>query len=281
MATALNADLHSHSTRSDGTLDPATLARRAHANGVQLWALTDHDEVGGLAAAAVAAAECGLRFVAGVEISVSVAAQTVHIVGLGVDPDNVTLRDGLQQVRSGRELRARRMAAELEREAGVAGAYAGACRHAGNPALISRTHFARYLVEQRICSSTHEVFTRFLTPGKPGYVDHAWATLRDALTWIDAAGGHAVIAHPARYPFTSTEEWALFEGFKAMGGAAVEVVTASHGAAEMRKYAAIATEFGLRASRGSDFHSPNESRCDLGRLPPLPDGVAPVWDLFD
>ena len=281
MATALNADLHSHSTRSDGTLEPAALARRAHANGVQLWALTDHDDVGGIAAAATAAAECGLRSLPGVEISVSVAAQTVHIVGLGVDADNAVLCDGLQQVRVGRELRARRMADELEREAGVVDAYTGACRHAGNPALISRTHFARYLVEQRVCSSTHEVFTRFLTPGKPGYVDHAWATLRDALTWIGAAGGHAVIAHPARYPFTSTEEWALFEAFKAMGGAAVEVVTASHGAAEMRKYAALAAEFGLRASRGSDFHSPHESRCDLGRLPPLPDGVAPVWELFD
>ena len=281
MATELNADLHSHSTRSDGTLDPATLARRARVNGVQLWALTDHDEVSGVAEAAAAAADCGLRFLAGVEISVSVAAQTVHVVGLGVDPDNAALRAGLEQVRVGREQRARRMAAELEREAGVVGAYAGACRHAGNPALISRTHFARHLVEQRICSTTHEVFTRFLTPGKPGYVDHAWATLREALEWITAAGGHAVLAHPARYPFTSTEEWALFEGFKAMGGAAVEVVTASHGAAEMRKYAALAAEFDLRASRGSDFHSPHESRCDLGRLPPLPAGVAPVWELFD
>ncbi len=280
MPTALNADLHSHSTRSDGTLSPTLLARRAHANGVQLWALTDHDEADGLDEAAAAARDCGLRFVAGVEISVSVGDQTVHVVGLDVDAADAVLRDGLQQVRAGREQRARRIAAELERQVGIGDAYAGAVRLAGNPALLSRTHFARLLVERRVCASTQEVFTRFLTPGKPGYVAHAWATLRDAVGWIRGAGGHAVIAHPARYHFTSTEEWGLFEAFTELGGSGVEVVTASHGSGDQRKYAGIATEFGLRASRGSDFHSPLESRCDLGRLPPLPSGVAPVWELF-
>ncbi len=280
MSPALNADLHSHSTRSDGTLSPARLARRAHDNGVQLWALTDHDELGGIDEAAAAARDCGLRFVAGVEISVSVAEQTVHVVGLGVDPADAALHAGLQQVRAGREQRARRIAAELERHVALDDAYAGAVRLAGNPALLSRTHFTRYLVERRVCASTHEVFTRFLTPGKPGYVEHDWATLRDAVRWIRGAGGHAVIAHPARYHFTSTEEWALFESFKELGGAAVEIVTSSHGHGDQRKYADIATEFGLLASRGSDFHSPQESRCDLGRLPPLPAGLTPVWELL-
>ena len=275
-----NADLHCHSTVSDGTLAPEALAARAAAGGVELWALTDHDEIGGLARARAAAAAEGMAFLSGVEVSVTFAGETIHIVGLGFDETDTALIEGLARTRGGREARARDMAAGLA-QVGIRGAYEGALKYVGNPELISRTHFARYLVEQRICSSTHEVFTRFLTPGKPGYVDHAWATLRDALEWITAAGGHAVLAHPARYPFTSTEEWALFEGFKAMGGAAVEVVTASHGAAEMRKYAALAAEFELRASRGSDFHSPQESRCDLGRLPPLPAGVAPVWELFD
>lgn len=280
MPTAPNVDLHCHSTVSDGTLAPAALARRASANGVQIWALTDHDETGGLAEAAVAARKLGLHFVPGVEISVSVGHQTVHIVGLGIDFANPVLLAGLAQVRAGRDTRARLMAQALEQQTSVRGAYAGACRHAGNPALISRTHFARFLVEQGVCGNTHEVFSRFLTPGNPGYVEHAWATLQDAVDWIRAAGGHAVIAHPGRYRFTAAEEWALFSSFKEMGGAGVEVMTGSHSAADFRKYAGLALEFDLRASRGSDFHSPQESRCDLGSLPPLPADLAPIWELL-
>jgi predicted metal-dependent phosphoesterase TrpH len=280
MSAALNADLHCHSTVSDGTLAPAALAQRAFENGVQLWALTDHDEVAGLAAAAAAAAAFGLDFVPGVEISVSVAAQTVHILGLGIDAAHPQLLEGLAQVRAGRDARARLMAQELERHTGRSGIYAGACRHAGNPALISRTHFARFLVETGLCGNTHEVFTRFLVPGKPGYVEHAWATLPDAVGWIRAAGGQAVIAHPARYRFSSSEEWALFARFKELGGAGVEIVSASHTAADMREYTEVAREFELHGSRGSDFHSPRESRCELGRLPPLPAGLQPIWDLL-
>ncbi len=276
----LNADLHSHSTASDGTLAPATLARRAADHGVELWALTDHDDIGGLSEARDAARALGLRFVAGVEISVSFAAQTVHIVGLGVDPGSTVLQQGLRQIREGRDERARRMAKELEDRLGLDGVYAGALRFAGNPALLSRTHFARYLVEQRICRQTHEVFARFLTPGKPGYVEHEWASLADALQWITAAGGVAVVAHPGRYRFTPAEEWALLERFKSLGGQAIEVVTGSHTAAQYRRYADTALEFGFHASRGSDFHSPDESACDLGRLPPLPADVVPVWELL-
>ncbi len=275
-----NADLHSHSRVSDGTLSPAGLAQRAHANGVDLWALTDHDEVGGLDEASKAAAALGLRFVAGVEVSVSFAAQTVHIVALGVQPDSVALRDGLAQIRSGRDQRARDMAHDLERHLGLADVYAGALRYAGNPALLSRTHFARHLVEQGVCRQTHEVFSRFLTPGKPGYVEHEWASLDQALAWIAAAGGVAVIAHPGRYRFTTAEEWALLERFKALAGKGIEVVTGSHTAQQARKYAGLALEFGFYASRGSDFHSPTESVCDLGRLPPLPADLVPVWELL-
>lgn len=280
MSAAINADLHCHSTVSDGTLAPTALAQRAYANGVQIWALTDHDETGGLAEASQAALALGLQFVAGVEISVSVGAQTVHIVGLGIDPTHSTLLAGLAQVRAGRDQRARMMAQSLEQHTGLLDVYQGAARHAGNPSLISRTHFARFLVERGVCGHTHEVFARFLTPGRPGYVEHDWATLQDALGWIHAAGGLAVIAHPGRYRFTAIEEWALFTSFKDMGGAGVEVMTGSHTAADFRKYADMALEFNLRASRGSDFHSPKESRCDLGRLPPLPADLAPIWELL-
>lgn len=272
----LNADLHSHSRYSDGTLSPAALARRAHANGVELWALTDHDEISGLAEAAATAAELGLSFVNGVEVSVTFANETVHIVGLGFDADDAELTAGLSRTRGGRLARAQAMADGLA-QVGIPGAYEGAQRYVGNPELVSRTHFARWLVETGVCADTHSVFRRYLTEGKPGYVAHRWAGLGDAVRWITGAGGVAVIAHPGRYKFSVNEEFALFSEFKAHGGRGVEVLTGSHGAADTLKYSAMAQEFGLMASRGSDFHSPEESRIDLGSLPDLPGTLQPVW----
>ena len=150
----------------------------------------------------------------------------------------------------------------------------------GNPELISRTHFARFLVESGVCKDTSEVFRRFLTEGKPGFVPHRWATLQNAVQWITGAGGLAVIAHPARYKFTPNEEYALFTEFKGHGGRGVEVITGSHSAAEFVTYAQTAKEFGLAASRGSDFHSPDESHTELGTLPLLDAGLTPVWELL-
>jgi predicted metal-dependent phosphoesterase TrpH len=279
MNPTLNADLHCHSVISDGTLTPEALAERAKTNGVQLWALTDHDEVGGQARAAQAAAALGLDYLTGVEISVSFLGQTVHIVGLGFDATNAQLQQGLQQTRGGRAQRAHDMAADLAR-VGINGTFDGALTYAGNPDLISRTHFARYLVETGVCKDTYEVFRKYLTEGKPGFVEHRWAHLKDAVHWIKQAGGMAVIAHPARYKFTANEEFALFTEFKGLGGEGVEVVTGSHSAAEFVTYADLALEFGLAASRGSDFHCPEESRTDLGTLPDLPGQLTPVWTLL-
>ena len=279
MNAPLNADLHCHSVVSDGTLTPEELAARAKAQGVTLWALTDHDEVGGQARAAAAAAACGLDYLTGVEISVTFLQQTVHIVGLGFDVNNAALIEGLQQTRGGRSQRAREMAADLAR-VGIQGTFEGALKFVGNPNLISRTHFARYLVETGVCKDTYEVFRKYLTEGKPGFVEHRWASLKDAVRWITQAGGLAVIAHPARYKFSANEELALFTEFKGHGGQGVEVVTGSHSAAESANYAAIALEFGLAASRGSDFHSPGESRTELGALPDLPAQLTPVWALL-
>ena len=275
----LNADLHCHSTTSDGTLVPEELAARAHANGVDLWALTDHDEVGGQQRALEAAQQLGLKYLSGVEISVTFADTTVHIVGLGFDHNDAQLNQGLADTRDGRGPRAREMAAQLEK-LGIPGAYEGALKYVGNPRLISRTHLARFLVEAGVCKDTPEVFRKYLADGKPGFVPHRWAKLGDAVRWITQAGGVAVVAHPARYHFTPTVEYALFTEFKAHGGQGVEVVTGSHSAAEAVRYADVAREFGLAASRGSDFHSPDESYTDLGQLPPLPDGLTPVWDLL-
>lgn len=275
-----NPDLHSHSVVSDGTLTPEALAARARANGVDLWALTDHDEVGGQHRAAAAARAQGMAYLSGTEISVSFAGETVHIVGLGFDPDDAALVQGLAATRGGREQRAREMAAQLAAH-GIPGAFEGALRYVGNPDLISRTHFARFLVEAGVCRDTPEVFRKYLTEGKPGYVPHRWAALGDAVRWITGAGGVAVIAHPARYRLTANEEYALFSEFRAHGGQAVEVVTGSHTSAEYQTYARMAQEFGLAASRGSDFHSPEESAYDLGCLPHLPAGLASVWELLE
>ncbi len=276
MTAYANPDLHCHSVVSDGTLTPEDLAARAKAGGVDLWALTDHDEVGGQQRARAAAQAQGLACLTGVEISVTFADTTVHIVGLGFDPTNPELVQGLADTRDGRGPRAREMGAQLA-QAGIPGAYEGALQYVGNPALVSRTHFARFLVDAGVCRDTQEVFRKYLVEGKPGFVPHRWARLGDAVRWITQAGGVAVVAHPARYRFNATLEYALFSEFKEHGGQGVEVVTGSHTPAEALRYAGVAREFGLLASRGSDFHSPTESHIDLGRLPPLPTDLTPVW----
>jgi len=275
----LNADLHCHSVVSDGTLTPEALAARAKANGVQLWALTDHDEIGGQERAMAAAKAEGMKYLTGVEISITFAGKTVHIVGLGFDHKNEALVQGLRNTRGGRSERAKEMSDGLAK-VGIVGAYEGSLKYVGNPELISRTHFARFLVETGVCKDTSEVFRKYLTENKPGFVPHRWASLENAVSWITGAGGIAVIAHPARYGFTANEEFALFTEFKTHGGRAVEVITGSHSSADALQYADTALEFNLAASRGSDFHSPEESHTDLGTLPWLPGQLTPVWELL-
>ena len=279
MEPLLNADLHCHSVVSDGTLTPEALAARAKANGVQLWALTDHDEIGGQERAIAAAKAEGMKYLTGVEISITFAGKTVHIVGLGFDHTNEALVQGLRNTRGGRAERAKEMSDGLAK-VGIQGAFEGALQYAGNHELISRTHFARFLVETGVCKDTSEVFRKYLTENKPGFVPHRWASLENAVKWITGAGGVAVIAHPARYGFTANEEFALFTEFKQHGGRGVEVVTGSHSSADALQYAETALEFDLAASRGSDFHSPDESHTDLGTLPWLPGQLKPVWELL-
>jgi predicted metal-dependent phosphoesterase TrpH len=273
---AVNVDLHSHSVVSDGTLMPTEVVERAHARGVQWLALTDHDEVSGLPEAMSRAQELGMGFIPGVEISVTWANETVHILGLGINPDNEGLKLGLARTRGGRDLRAQEMSHELSK-VGIVNAYQGALKYADNPDLISRAHFARYLVELGLCGCVAEVFGRYLVPGKPGYVPHYWARLSDAVSWVQQAGGVAVVAHPARYRLTPLERSAFFDEFVALGGAGIEVMTSAHSAQEVMEYARITRHYGLKASRGSDFHGPEASNTDLGSLPPLPDAVEPIW----
>lgn len=272
-------DLHSHSTCSDGLLAPAELVERAVQRGVDVLALTDHDELKGLPAAREAAAHWGLRLIDGVEISVLWEEVTLHIVGLTLDPQQTALVEGLAAVRTGREQRAQRIAQSLD-AIGIPGTLEGARRYAKNPELVSRAHFARYLVEAGQAPDTNAVFRRFLTPGKPGFVPHQWPTLAEALGWIHGAGGIAVIAHPGRYDLGAAQCDRLLEEFVALGGRAVEVVTGSHAPDEFVTWARHARRFGLLASAGSDFHGPGEGYRDIGSVPALPAGCEPVWTLF-
>lgn len=276
VAGSFCADLHCHSTVSDGVFAPDVLARRAKASGVTLWSLTDHDELSGQGLAASTAREIGLHYLTGVEISVTWANQTVHIVGLGVDPNNDALIEGLRQTRAGRAQRAQRIGDRLA-ALGMPGAFEGALPFAGNPELISRTHFARFLVQAGYFSNVQAVFDRLLKDDGPAHEPMQWATLETTVQWIRGAGGLSVIAHPGRYKYTPTQFGALFDTFKDLGGCAIEVVTGSHSIHQYEEYAQVARHYDFQASCGSDFHSPHESRIQLGSLPPLPSDLKPVW----
>lgn len=274
--TTINADLHCHSTVSDGRLAPAEVAARAHAGGVAIWSLTDHDQLGGQREARAAAEALGMRYLAGVEISVTWAGRTVHVVGMNVDPENEELANGLASTRNGRAARGVAIGDALA-AVGIPNAYEGALRYTDDPDMISRTHFARFLVDEGYAQSTSDVFARYLGDGKPGFVGHRWAKLADAVRWIRNAGGEPIIAHPGRYDYTPVEFAALFDEFIGLGGNAIEVVTGSHTPDQYREYADVARRYGFEASRGSDFHAPGEGRIDLGQLPPLPQDLIPVW----
>jgi len=269
-------DLHCHSTHSDGLLAPAAVVARAKERGVDVLALTDHDELSGLPEARDAALAAGITLICGSELSVTWRGITIHILALGVDPENATLTDGLAGIRAGRSTRARRIADALA-SAGIHGAYEGAMRYVTSERLISRTHFARHLVAAGHAREMKDVFARYLTPGRPGHVAHDWATLSQAVGWIHAAGGQAVIAHPGRYRVNAGGMRRLLAEFRDTGGDAIEVLSPSHTPAQYVEFATHARVFGLRGSCGSDWHGPGESWMDLGELPDLPMGVVPVW----
>jgi predicted metal-dependent phosphoesterase TrpH len=269
-------DLHSHSLASDGTLAPAALLQAAHAAGVQVLALTDHDTTEGLAAARVTADALGLQLVPGVEISVTWQAQTVHILGLGIDADNPLLQEGLRELRAFRNWRAEEIGRRLAR-AGIGGAWSGAQGYASGT-IVSRTHFARFLVEQGHADSVRDVFRRFLVHNKPGHVPGEWAELGQALQWIRAAGGMAVIAHPARYGMTASKLRRLIGEFREAGGLGMEVVSGSHSRDQVTTMAALCRNENMLASCGSDYHGPENCWIRLGELPALPAGCRPVWE---
>lgn len=281
----LDYDLHCHSSVSDGLLAPADLVVRAAERGVKFLALTDHDDIDGLAEAAAAAKQLGVQLINGVEISVSWRNHTVHIVGLRIDPGCELLAEGLRTVRSNRGARAKLMAESLAK-CGIGGALEGAYRYAANKEIIGRTHFARFLVEIGRAKDVRSVFDKYLVKGKPGYVPHQWAALQDAVGWIRGCGGIAVVAHPGRYiagngRMGKNNLRELLGEFAALGGQGIEVVSGAHTPEQYAEFARYAQEFGLLASCGSDFHGPGESWRDLGRLPDFPPGCRPVWESWE
>ena len=272
----MNVDLHCHSTASDGLLAPKDLAAKAAASAVAMLSLTDHDDTSGLVEARAEAEERGIRFIDGVEISVTWRGTTVHVVGLQIDARTPVLREALGSIRRGRGKRAEKIAESLA-AAGVPDSLAGAKRYAENPDLISRSHFARFLVEAGRAPDVKSVFRRYLVKDRPGYVAYQWASLPDAVGWIRSSGGLAVVAHPGRYRFAKAQMRGFLAEFKDCGGAGIEVVTGSHAPEQYLEFARYAREFGLLASRGSDYHGEGESRAGLGALPSLPEGLKPVW----
>ncbi|WP_288842100.1 3',5'-nucleoside bisphosphate phosphatase [uncultured Deefgea sp.] len=270
-------DLHCHSNISDGLLPPDEVVRRAHSRGCQLFALTDHDDIRGLALARQTADELGMQFVNGVEISVSWGKHTLHIVGLGFDENDPTLLAGLASVREGRAERAERMANGLEK-LGIEGVLAGAQKFAENPEMISRTHFARFLVESGRCKDTKSVFKKYLVRGKPGYVEHEWARLHDAIDWIRGAGGVAVLAHPGRYDLGNETLRVLLIEFHRMGGEAIEVVSGTHSIADAARFGRLANDFNYQCSSGTDYHATGEGSREPGLNADLPFGCTPVWE---
>ncbi len=286
-----NFDCHNHSIFSDGLLRPRELVELAKKNGCDAVALTDHDNTGGLAEAEAAAVDLQVRFIRGVELSVSwpshspsaetadITPITIHVVGLGINPHDAALVSGIASIRNGRLDRARQMGANLA-NMGIEGVFEDALALADNKDMIGRTHFARALVARGVASNVGAVFGRFLTSGKPGFVAHQWASLNAAIQWITGAGGVAVLAHPGRYKLSKQEMRVLLAEFRDAGGEAIEVITGSHEKQQYREYAILAREFGFMASRGSDFHGPGESRFNPGTLPLLPTDLVPVWSVL-
>ncbi|MCK9635328.1 MAG: PHP domain-containing protein [Methylobacter tundripaludum] len=271
-------DLHSHSNASDGALSPTELVQRAHEHGVTSLALTDHDTVVGLSEAQVAATAAGIELIPGIELSTSWQNKCFHIVGLGIDPAYPPLAEATRNLQIMRTERAEKIAEKLEKKR-IPGALAAVKKAAGD-GMITRTHFADFLLSQFHVSTQQEAFDRYLGAGKDAYVATIWAEMELAVNWITGSGGVAVLAHPLRYKLTASWMRRLLAAFKEAGGLGIEVVTGRYNSDEIKLVAGYAKRFELAGSVGSDFHSPANQWVELGRLAPLPENVKPVWELL-
>jgi len=274
-AVPRNYDLHCHSSFSDGTLPVEALVHYAVEQGVDVLALTDHDSTEGIALAQSAAASTALQLVAGVEISATWAGRTVHIVGLNIDISSPLLQTGLQNLRDLRNRRAQAITERLEKK-GVEGVAEG-LEQLVEGSILSRTHFARYLVQAGYAKDMAQAFKKFLTKGAPAYVAGDWAQMGEVVQWIRSAGGMAVIAHPGRYRLGNARLRQLVADFRDCGGDAIEVFSGSQPQDDGWRFTRLSQEFGLLASVGSDYHGPEQHWVQLGRMPKLPAECVPVW----
>jgi 3',5'-nucleoside bisphosphate phosphatase len=272
-------DFHCHSTASDGALPPAEVVARAHRQGVQCLALTDHDTVAGLDQARNTAHELGVRLINGIELSSTYHGQCLHIVGLQIDTAQPLLLDGLREQQQCREQRAMQIGEKLAKKR-IPDAYATIKAQVGD-GEITRSHFAEFLVAKGYVSDAQHAFDRYLSKGKPAYVSTQWASLETVIAWISAAGGIAVLAHPLRYKLSKKWLNRVLADFVEYGGRGIEVVTGRSGVDDIVQSAHMARRYGLHASVGSDFHSPQYPWVELGRLGALPEDLMPVWQLFE
>ncbi len=271
-------DLHCHSTASDGALSPSQLVERAAMQGVTALSLTDHDTVNGLTEASVAAAKADIRLIPGIEISTTWENKCFHIVGLNIDPDNPALNAGIKELQTIRSSRARRIAEKLAAKK-VSGAYEAIVENAGSN-MITRFHFADFLLQQKIVTTHQQAFDKYLAKGKPAYVSTSWATMNDAVDWIKQSGGVAVLAHPLRYKLSGSWLKRTLSAFKEAGGVGIEVITGQSSRDDIIRSAHLARRFDLYASVGSDFHTPSNQWLELGRFPDLPNHCQPIWTLL-
>lgn len=268
-------DLHSHSDYSDGILSPSELVSRAYEQSVNVLALTDHDTLAGIAEAQAAASSCGLDLIPGIEFSCQWNGRGIHIVGLNVDTNNEQLLNAVEEQRQRRELRTETIAKRLHK-AGIEGSLHWVQQKAGK-GTIGRPHFAQFLVEKGHVRTINLAFKKYLGAGKPGDVKNLWPDIEDACSWIRAAGGHAVLAHPDKYKLTRTKLRELCADFKESGGAAIEIVSGKQQANVTQNIMGLAKEFDMLGSLGSDFHQPQQPWQELACCGFLPEGIEPVW----
>lgn len=278
------ADLHCHSTASDGILSPAELVSRAKSQGVTLLALTDHDTLDGLAEAREIGDQLGVTVLSGIELSSRWGKRPVHIVGLNLDPVSTELRRAIALREGLRRERAERIAERLEKR-GFGGALEGGRALAGD-GVIGRPHFARWLVQQGHVEDEAQAFKRYLGAGKVGDVKVDWPQLDETVASIRAAGGTPVLAHPLKYGLTRTLLRRLLSDFLKVGGGAVELVCGRQNPVQTRELRqlmeSVAAELQrptLHCSVGSDFHQPEQPWRELG-CARLPEDVEPVWNLW-
>lgn len=277
--TELKYDLHCHSSFSDGALTPSEVILRAKEQGVTTLALTDHDTVAGLAEAQQAAEQQALDFIPGIELSCLWSNKTFHVLGLNIDPSNAEILTGTQQLQEIRLERAKKIADKLAKNK-IPGAFA-AVQVAAGVGMITRPHFANFLLENNHVSSIQNAFDRYLGQGKSAFVNTQWVEMENAIHWINSAGGVAVVAHPMRYKLTASWMRRFLSAFKEMGGQGIEVITARSNPDEIRRTIHFAQQFELYGSVGSDFHTPKNQWVELGRLASLPINIKPVWELFN